>query len=82
MRFGNLTETLGKIFPAVAASGPGRSEDRDYSSRVAERNVRNAIEDIHQKSPVLEELIAAGVVRLVGAMYDVSTGQAHFFDPS
>ena len=80
VRFGNLTETLGKIFPAVAASGTGRSEDRDYSTRVAERNVRNAVDEIRQKSPVLEEMIGAGLVRLVGAMYDVSTGRAVFFD--
>ena len=80
VRIGNLTETLGKIFPAVAASGPGVSRDEDYVARVAERNVHNAIKEMLQNSPVLDDLAQSGSVRLVGAMYDVATGQARFFE--
>jgi carbonic anhydrase len=82
VRLGNLTETLGKIFPAVAACGPGSSKDREYLARVAERNVRNAVEELRQKSSVLDELVAAGTVRLAGGIYDVETGRAQFFDPA
>jgi len=77
---GNLTGTLSKIRPAVAATGGGTSADRRYVERVAERNVRNAIEEIPRQSAVLKDLVESETIRIVGGMYDVETGQARFFD--
>jgi carbonic anhydrase len=78
IRLGNLTKTLAKIAPAIAAAGPGESGDRRYSSRVAEANVRHAMSEIRRGSPALARLLDDGAVRLVGGLYDVETGRASF----
>jgi len=77
---GNLTGTLSKIRPAIAAAGVGTSADRRYAERVAELHVRNAVEEISRQSAVLKDLVDNQTVRIVGGMYDVETGQARFFD--
>ena len=80
VKLGNLTELLAKIEPAVAAAGPrGSSKDKAYVDRVAERNVRHAMKEIRDHSPVLRETIDAGQVGLVGAMYDIGTGKVSFY---
>ena len=86
VQLGNLTSILERIVPPTA-SGPGGSEASATSSknpaavdRLTEENVRNAMKDIREKSPVLKELLDSGAVRLVGGIYDVETGKATFFD--
>jgi carbonic anhydrase len=39
-----------------------------------EENVWQSIEDLFMKSPATRELVKSGVVKVVGAIYDVSTG--------
>lgn len=80
VRLGNLTDTLARIAPAVAAAGSGDSRDRAYVERVAEENVRHSMREIRRRSPVLGELLDSGAVRLVGGMYDVETGKARFLE--
>jgi carbonic anhydrase len=74
VKLGNLTELVGKIQPAIAASGPGTSKDYAYVDKVGEQNVRLAIKEIRAKSPVLKEMLDSGAVGLVGGMYDLKTG--------
>jgi carbonic anhydrase len=80
---GNLTQMLGKITPAVDATGTDPGEDRtsqnsNFVNRVALKNVELTIQDIRQQSPVLEEMLAKHEIDIVGAMYDVSTGKVDF----
>ncbi|MEM7168834.1 MAG: carbonic anhydrase family protein [Pseudomonadota bacterium] len=80
--FGNLTHTLANLKPAVAAV-EGFEDDRSsanpaFVQAVADKNVLLTMARIRQRSPVLRDLIDAGEVGLVGAMYDVSTGEAVF----
>lgn len=81
-QLGNLTGMLAKLKPAVeSVSSPGAShtsEDADFVRAVAEKNVELTLQMIREKSPVLEELIDAGEVKLAGAVYDVTTGEVHF----
>jgi carbonic anhydrase len=79
VKLGNLTELVAKIQPAVAASGPGTTKDHAYVDKVGERNVRQEIKEIREKSPVLKEAIDSGAVGLVGGMYDLETGTVTFF---
>ena len=81
VKLGNLTELLEQIEPAVAAVGPtrGSSKDHAYVDKVAEANVRLAMKQIHAKSPILEEMLKAGTLGLVGAMYQVETGKVVFY---
>jgi carbonic anhydrase len=78
VKLGSLTELLAKIQPAVAASGSGTSKDHAYVDKVGEENVRHAMREIREKSPVLKELLDSGTVGLVGGMYDLETGAVTF----
>jgi carbonic anhydrase len=80
VKLGSLTELVAKIQPAVAASGSGTSKDPAYVDKVGEQNVRHAMKEIREKSPVLKELLDSGAVGLVGGMYDLETGAVTFFE--
>jgi carbonic anhydrase len=79
VELGNLTGLLAKIQPAIGAAGPkGSSKDEAYVTRVAEANVRQAIREIREQSPILKGMIDSGVLELVGGIYDVRTGRVTF----
>jgi carbonic anhydrase len=48
--------------------------------QVAEANVRLAMQQIRDRSPILREMLDNGQIGLVGGMYDLSTGEVHFFE--
>lgn len=84
VELGNLTRTLANIRPAVeAVSGiPGErnSKNRAFVDAVAHENVRQTVQNIVDRSEVLRELVEAGKLKVVGAMYDVATGEVTFLD--
>lgn len=80
---GNLTQMLDKIMPAVDAVATSEGEARnssniDFVNRVAVKNVEFTIQNIKDQSPVLNEMLGKGEINIVGAMYDVKTGQVSF----
>jgi carbonic anhydrase len=81
VQFGNLTGLLAKIQPAVAAAGCKDGADDRCLTKVAEENVRLALDQIRSKSPYLAKQFDAGSVAGVGALYDVATGKVTFLTP-
>lgn len=79
VKLGNLTGLLAKIEPAVAAAGPGTSKDSAYVAKVAEQNVRLAMKQVRDGSPLIKELLDKGAVALAGGMYDLATGKVTFY---
>jgi carbonic anhydrase len=78
-RLGNLTQLVQKIEPAVEAIEGERDVDNaPYVDGVAEENVRMVIAEIRRESPVLATMEEEGEIRIVGGMYDVSTGVVRF----
>ena len=78
-RLGNLTQLVQKIDPAVEAiEGERDVDDAVYVDGVAEENVRMVIAEIRRESPVLATMEQEGEIRIVGGMYDVSTGAVRF----
>ena len=78
-RLGNLTQLVQKIEPAVEAIEGERDVDNaDYVDGVAEENVRMVIAEIRRDSAVLAAMEQEGEIRIVGGMYDVSTGVVRF----
>ena len=78
---GNLTGLLRRIQPAVNAAkttGVRNSSNHAFVDEVGEINVADTIRAIREKSPILQDLEAQGKVRMVGAFYDISTGQIHW----
>ena len=81
-RLGNLTRLVQKIDPAVEAIEGERDVDNaDYVDGVAEENVAMVIAEIRRESSVLAMMEQERAIRIVGGMYDVSTGAVRFSDP-
>lgn len=84
-RLGNLTALINKIEPAVAEVKEPKDENLrnsknlDFVNEVATKNVELTIENIRERSKVLSEMEENGEIMIVGAMYDISTGEVDFF---
>lgn len=81
VRLGNLTATLANIRPAVAASrakGERNAKNAAFVQAVAETNVKMAVAALTARSRVLKNRVAAGQLRIVGAMHDLATGRVNF----
>lgn len=76
----NIPSLLQHIEPAVAATrqeGGSRHSDATghHVAAAVEENVYCAIEELFRESPITRQLVDAGAVRVVGAIYAVDTGQ-------
>jgi carbonic anhydrase len=86
VELGNLTELLSKIQPAVyeEASTPDpakrNAKNSVFVENVADLNVRRSVRTIVNRSFILERLIEAGKVAIIGAKHDLDTGIVSFFD--
>ncbi len=55
------------------------SEDTETVNTIAEANVERTVEQIRKQSSILKELEDNGEIAIVGAMYDVKTGEVEFY---
>ena len=84
-RMGNLTALINKIEPAVDAvkeptdNSLRNSNNLKFVDEVAAKNVHMAIANIHKDSPILSEMEKNNEILIVGAMYDISTGEVKFY---
>lgn len=82
VKLGNITAMLTKITPAVNRSkdfnGDKTSKNVEYVEEVAKNNVLSTIEAIKSKSPILKEMADKGEIKIVGAYYDLNTGEVTF----
>jgi carbonic anhydrase len=83
---GNLTGLLARIQPAIgqvpADVQPRNSKNPEFVDKVSEANVRLVMQQIRERSPILREMLDKGQIGLVGGMYDLSTGEVHFYSNS
>ena len=81
---GNLTGLLEKIKPAVSkveiADSSNTCDNVAALNEMSQQNMRNAIMQIQQESPVVMALIKSGTIGLVGGMHDLTTGKVTFFE--
>jgi carbonic anhydrase len=84
VELGNLTAMLEKIKPAVNSfsgyDGEKASANAEFVHMVAEKNVQLNVEKIRQESPILQAMEASGEIKIVGAMYEMVTGQVNFME--
>ncbi len=74
---GNLTQLVDQIKPAIT----GDKTNMDLMlSETAKKNVELTIADVLIKSSVINELVKAGKVKIVGAFYDITTGKVNFLN--
>jgi carbonic anhydrase len=83
---GNLTKLVQKITPAVNAVVEPKDEslrtskNLDFVDEVSHINVELMIDRIHTESPILTEMEKAGEIKIIGAMYNVNTGEVKFYE--
>lgn len=86
VELGNLTELLSKIQPAVyeesetASAADRNSKNAAFVEHVTELNVRRSVSAIINRSFILEQMIAAGEVAIIGATHDLASGAVRFYD--
>jgi carbonic anhydrase len=82
VKLGNITAMLAKIQPSVAKSqnfaGEKTSKNDEFVAYVAKNNVLNTIEAIQAKSSILKEMAGKGEIKIIGAYYDIKTGEVIF----
>jgi len=85
-KLGNLTAMLSKIKPAVnAVTEPSdaslrNSKNPEFVDKVSHMNVKLTLDRIHAESPILSEMEKHGDIMIIGAMYDINTGEVTFFE--
>lgn len=81
---GHITQLLAKIKPAIAAETEtvtNRNGNNDeFVHNVTRLNVANTLQHIYQESSILRLMTNQEDIGMVGAVYDVNTGEVHFKD--
>ncbi|WP_133136745.1 carbonic anhydrase family protein [Legionella rowbothamii] len=83
-QLGSLTQLLEKIKPAIQQEKTFK-ENRNganlaYVNEVARINIKNSIQNILNKSSIIAELKEQETIKIIGGLYDVSSGEVLFFD--
>jgi carbonic anhydrase len=81
IHLGHLTELIEKIEPAVVEVAKTINQERDYELfeyEVTKTNVLLGAKEITERSPIIKDLVQAGKVGVVPAIYNIATGKVHF----
>lgn len=84
VELGNLTHLINKIKPSVTAvtepydESLRNSKNDEFVDNVANHNVARTIEVIRKDSPIIAEMERSGEIKIVGAMYNVASGEVTF----
>ena len=82
VKLGNITAMLSKIKPAVEIAsdyeGDKSSKNTEFVSMVCENNVEYTINEIRTGSPILKKMEENGEIKIIGAVYDLDTGNVEF----
>lgn len=80
---GSLPALAARIEPAVAKTREAhpRLKDGPLLSAAIKANVRQAMADLLAQSPIIKDLVKAGKLQLVGAIYDLKSGRVAWLGP-
>lgn len=81
---GHITQLLAKIKPAVEAetftTQDRTGKNRHFVHKVTQLNIANTLEQIYHQSQILQHMIDSEQIGMVGALYEVSSGEVQFND--
>lgn len=84
VKLGNLSTLLNKVKPALEAERSTKqnrtASNGEFVENVAALNVRQTLNQIPARSPIIAEQIEKGEIALIGGMYNVETGVVEFYD--
>ncbi len=72
---GNMTEMLARIHPAIEQCKASGAEGKQLEAAVVEQNVHNMMDLIRTQSEELKHLEKEGKIKIVGAIFDLSSGK-------
>ena len=82
VEMGNLTALLSKIHPAVnkeSSVNEDRSSGNDeFVKKVTILNVKQVMEEIITRSPILKEMDEKNEIKIIGGYHDLQTGKVSF----
>ncbi len=81
---GFITQLLAKIKPAIAAETETTlnrtGKNRHFIHKVTQLNIANTLHTIYHESDILRQMIDKEEVGIVGALYDINSGNVDFHD--
>ena len=83
VQLGNITAMLSNIRPAVEMTeheGERNSSNTAFVEKVTQKNVLLTKEQVRKDSPILREMEDAGQIKIVGAVYNMTTGVVAYFE--
>ena len=86
VEMGNLTELLTKLQPAVYQERTfldpeaRTSKNREFVENVARINVHRSVRAVVERSYILEHMLMAEQIGVIGAMHDLATGVVEFYE--
>ena len=79
---GHITQLLSKIKPAVKAETATQtnrnSQNTTFVNHVTELNIANTLQNIYLQSEIVRTMIKDDEIAMVGAMYDVNSGNVKY----
>ncbi|MEO7210007.1 MAG: carbonic anhydrase family protein [Chitinophagaceae bacterium] len=84
VELGHVTGLLDKIKPAIELEKTTieerNSTNKSFVRNVTTNNIHLVVEKIKTQSPILVEMENAGLIKIIGALYDLDTGHVTFFE--
>lgn len=80
VEMGHITALLDRIKPAISKAtfnGDVSSKNKECVDEVAKSNVSLTMARIREKSAILKNLERAGEIKIIGAFYQVHSGEVH-----
>jgi carbonic anhydrase len=76
IKLGHLTQLVEQITPAIT-----QGETKAHTiAETAKQSIKNTIKDILERSEHIREKVDAKKIKIVGAFYDIETGEVLFMD--
>lgn len=84
VHLGNLSTLLNKIQPSVyyerTVTENRNAENPEFVEKVSRIQVKRSVEEVIERSIILREMIENKEIGLIGAVYDIDTGQVEFLE--
>ncbi len=74
-----ITHKIQRCIPQLKKKYPSASES-DLCAHVTKENIALGVSDLKSRSSILEEMSYKGEIKIVGALYDITSGVVEFID--
>ena len=83
IELGHITTLLSKVKPAIEiekeTSADRNSGNKEFVKNVTINNVTLTVQQVKERSPMLQEMEQSGKIKIIGGLYDLDTGIVTFY---